>query len=450
MNGPADHRALRTWSFVLIALALALSLPFIGGGFYTDDFLHVSHLRAHGWRDLFSQPDVFGFYRPVTQASLFVDLWLYGDWAPGYRLTNVLLHIMVIAAGILAGRAVLDSTPAALFAALAFVLVPKASPIAVLWASARADLLAALFSFVCVILWIAWTRGSGLSLVGFVVAYVLAFLAKETAAALPALLILLPAGNRTFSTRLSAALGLLLVGVAVVALRMRLDALMPWSDDPHYGWVQSPRRWLHNGWNYFRRALPSPAVLLVIVGAAELRGRPGVRVARSTSVALLSVAWFTIFIGPALGIAARSELYLYLPTYGLCLFAGYIISALITGPVRSSTRVAVLVCIVVLSGFQMVRSRAIHRDLVFSDRFSRALQDSEPARLARAIRIVPGDPETARFIRDAFGGYVDAVVKAALHRQDVVATIGTPDAANDEATLGLICHYNGRIVAFSR
>ena len=143
----------------LVPLLALLYLPFVGGGLLTDDFAHATHLSSiDSHARLIDQPDTFGFYRPVTQASLAV--------APGVRWASP-----VQARGAerrparprdrdglsrLASRAAVDS--AAGLATLAFALTPKAPSIAVLWISARGELLMALFSLAAIAAWIVWTR----------------------------------------------------------------------------------------------------------------------------------------------------------------------------------------------------------------------------------------------------------------------------------------------------
>ncbi|MEE8339473.1 MAG: hypothetical protein V3R56_04965, partial [Xanthomonadales bacterium] len=36
-----------------------------------------------------------GFYRPLLQVSIALDAFVYGDWAAGYHLSNILLHLLV-------------------------------------------------------------------------------------------------------------------------------------------------------------------------------------------------------------------------------------------------------------------------------------------------------------------------------------------------------------------
>lgn len=210
----------RSTGLVLTALVAAYA-PFLGGGFLTDDFVHLARLdRASSLREILTVPDAFGFYRPLTQASLAVDAALFGHSAVGYRVVNLGLHASVLAVACVVARLVLPSATAAAAAVLAFALTPKAHPIAVLWISARGELLMALFSLACVASWIRWTRGGGRRwVVASACCYVLALLSKETPILVPALLLLSPGASASFGSRLRAMT--LLSALAVLVLWWR-------------------------------------------------------------------------------------------------------------------------------------------------------------------------------------------------------------------------------------
>jgi hypothetical protein len=256
-------RRLPLVAFVATAL---FYLPFASGGFYTDDFPHVEHVRnAAGLGSLLLRPDTFGFYRPLTQLALYMDWRIYGDWAPGFRLTNILLHAGVMALVALTTQRLTRHVRTASLTTLAFGLALKAHPIAVLWASARAEILMSLFALLAVIGWLRWREsGRWTPLAVSAAAYALSLLSKETVAALPLLVIFLgPA--RTTRRDIGAAAALAAVGAIVVYGRTFTGALMPWSPDPHYQWLLRPTLWIHDADNYLRRGGIAPAVLLVLV-----------------------------------------------------------------------------------------------------------------------------------------------------------------------------------------
>lgn len=117
-NVRAYWRATQGWrragvpALLSVALAVttyALSLRSDFGG---DDLLLVRNARNTGWSFsalshsfAWDQQDItegwvpaefrnfrLVYFRPVIMATLKMDLWLWGTWAPGFYLTNILLH----------------------------------------------------------------------------------------------------------------------------------------------------------------------------------------------------------------------------------------------------------------------------------------------------------------------------------------------------------------------
>ena len=411
----------RSTGLVLTALVAAYA-PFLGGGFLTDDFVHLARLdRASSLREILTVPDAFGFYRPLTQASLAVDAALFGHSAVGYRVVNLGLHASVLAVACVVARLVLPSATAAAAAVLAFALTPKAHPIAVLWISARGELLMALFSLACVASWIRWTRGGGRRwVVASACCYVLALLSKETPILVPALLLLSPGASASFGSRLRAMTLLSALAVLVLWWRTGAGALMPFSKDAHYDLGVPLFRFIRNARNYAARMLPVPLVLVVVAGlsalfsprrfdgAAQLSGREAVFAAALTAV----------FLAPVIGIVARNELYLYLPTFGCCLLAASVASPWLERLASARQAIPVVaVAVIALAGYQVSRSAAFHDDLVFSERLVRELSrmsgpDGAPGRLV----LVPADAYTGRYLQDAIGGYTDVVARFANTR----------------------------------
>ena len=123
------------------ALAAVASLAlFIGGGWVTDDFIHLLDWRGGDASHILFGADRFGFFRPVSQFSLWLEGRAHGLEPMLFRAINVGLHGGIWLLALLVARSWM-STRAAALAALAFVLAPKAPTIAVLWISARPELL---------------------------------------------------------------------------------------------------------------------------------------------------------------------------------------------------------------------------------------------------------------------------------------------------------------------
>jgi hypothetical protein len=440
------------WPRLLPLLAL-LYLPFIGGGFLTDDFAHIDHLtRLERATHIIKAPDAFGFYRPVTQASIALDMAVHGNAPPRLRALNVAIHAGVIAMAFLVSRLILQSAFAALLTTLAFALTPKAHPIAVLWISARADLLMALFSFAAVGAWIVWMRGGRVVwAIGAAFCYGLALLSKETATLLPLLLLLTPRSERPLAHRAAAVAGMVALAVLILAWRSQVGALTPLSGDTHYDLMTGLGRWLRSAQNYTARMIAAPLALPLIIGLVRVvdsrwtsrrdRGEP----VRSHSylidvpVIVFAAAWVVVFIAPVLPITLRSELYLYLPVFGVCLFVGWLSSRLFSAIEPRPLAIALGLYVVGLSGYQVARSVDIHRDLVFSEQLVSGLRGW--ANSAGVIVLVPSDDVTDRFLRDAVGGYLYRVVQHATGNPQLTGVLQSRGDPPRHGDLRLLCTY---------
>ena len=443
--------------FALIALAIAIHAPFIGGGFLTDDFLHLDRLRGQTLGGALVSPDVFGFYRPVPQASLLITLQAGGANAALMRLTNLGIHAAVVCAAYFVARLLLGRAVGAALATLVFVLTPKAHPIAVLWISARAELLMALFVMTAIIGWIRWDRGDGSGWLGLaLLGYALALTCKETAVLLPLLLIATPPGARAGGRARLTALGAMCALAAVFAIgRLQTGALLPISADPHYDMSTPFGRWLRNGRNYFWRAIVSPLALVVVAAAARSVHRrwrlswPALR--PLAPFAIYAGLWFALFILPVLPIASRSEHYLYLPVFGLCVLAGAVADLALSNRRVSRRVAAVALALYVLGGsFQVSRARALYEDAVFSARLIDAVRANPAIDGHRgSVIIAPGDAVTRRFLQDAIGGYISPAVDLALGRH-VPAGLGVSQGFREPDALVLECQYRDGVLSLAK
>ena len=195
----------RGWSpaLVLVCALLAYS-DSPRNGFTWDDHIYVEdnafvrdprNLRLLLDPRFYLEPrNVLAGSRPVFLGSLAVDRALWGDKAGGYHLTNVLLHAanslwVYRLAYALCGPV----QGAALLSGLLFALHPVQSE-AVNAITFRADLLAAFFTFAALAAFLAARRASRtgflLRLAACGACAALGLLSKESAAALPLLLLL--------------------------------------------------------------------------------------------------------------------------------------------------------------------------------------------------------------------------------------------------------------------
>ncbi|MBK9128309.1 MAG: hypothetical protein IPM13_11005 [Phycisphaerales bacterium] len=188
-------------------VAIFLHLASLGWGFFWDDFFHQAVLRDlvpeadfHKWslfdfdlsrtapghthaifRPWWTDGDFKArFFRPVTSLTLWLDHVLFGDWAPGYHVTNLLIFALVVVAAWRLYRALPISPRAALFA-LALFAWDDVHAVPVGWVANRNSILALLFTLLTVHAARRYlAHPSPVWLAGAVMAQVLAFGSKES------------------------------------------------------------------------------------------------------------------------------------------------------------------------------------------------------------------------------------------------------------------------------
>ena len=171
------------------------------------------------------------------------------------------------------------------------------------------------------------------------------------------------------------------------------------------------------------------------------------------SLLVLPLAWVIAFLAPVLPIVARSELYLYLPVFGLCLLAGLLAQALIWNVAqRRTVAVVVAVYVVTLGAYQIVRARDIQRDLAFSEQLVAALRSNTQLLGTQSrVLLIPSDPATERSLQNAIGGYLYLLLQHAFPgstpRAGAVQYTGAPPY---QADVRLLCAFRANEVVISR
>jgi hypothetical protein len=170
-----------------------------------------------------------GFYRPFVRVVFALDRALYGLHAWGYHLTNLLLHMLAAALLFWLLRKLTAKAGLALLAALLFSLYPL-NPEAVFWLSGRADVMAAAFVLLTLVLFVHFLDSKRLSLcILSALSFAAGLLCKETAIILPVLValvvVLYRRGEEKRSLRHLALLELPFIIVAAIYLAARTWAL---------------------------------------------------------------------------------------------------------------------------------------------------------------------------------------------------------------------------------
>lgn len=352
-------RALRLSLLLVVGAALAAFLAALHGSFvnWDDPWLVVSNPYVRGLRHLpdildpFSDRVLLGAeYLPLRDLSSIADFALFGLEPTGYRLGNWLLH------GLAAGLAfaflleALRDPRAALAGALLWAVHPLHAEV-VAWASARKDLLNAVFALLAATLYLRSARtGSRGAAWGAAGAFLLATLSKSAAAALPVALaaweVLAGDGAVPLRARVAAALRRAAPMLAVAAAGAALNAFHQSHANIRAGWRGGDplaNLFVMAGIHlrYLRQlVLPSgmaadyavvedPATAGNVAGLAVLVASlagTGLLLRRRPRAGLCALWWFVVLL-PVSNLLfpitnASADRYLLLPSLGPCALAG--------------------------------------------------------------------------------------------------------------------------------
>lgn len=159
--------------------------------FVADDYAHilaVSKADASYVRDLFTVPATDRFFRPLGMISYLIDVQWAGFNPVKWHLSAVLLHMVNAVLVFALCRTLKVSSGWALFSA-AFFSLHGSRPEAVTWIAARFDLVATLFTFATLILFVRYAQAPGWRKFALILLTTLcALLSKESAYVLPLLL----------------------------------------------------------------------------------------------------------------------------------------------------------------------------------------------------------------------------------------------------------------------
>jgi hypothetical protein len=352
-------RAFPRWLLPVVLLAGAVAFfPTLAGGFLGDDFVYIARFRELPWSEwpgLFIRDWSGGVWgsqlhelRPFAALSFMTDAKLFGGWAPGYQLTNLLLHLLAtFLVTRLAWRYTVHSVAGTLVAGLVFALHPAHAE-AVIWVTGRVDLLA---TTAALLFWVGAEQysdhGRRSCLVITLAAFFLGMFSKELCMFAPLLLLLrwllldLRAPRTVWFRRARMLAGVLVI-FAVYATARRLafghDGIgyNLWADNPAWN-----RQAAHFGW-----LLP----ILPFLGRAEWATNPSLTTLHAVWLALAGLTlgglvfavwrqarlpaavlffggvWYFVTVFPLTGVVYFSPRHLYFPTVGFALAAGLVVA----------------------------------------------------------------------------------------------------------------------------
>lgn len=174
----------RTAAVLVAVVAIAMYAGALSSGFVGDDFMILHRLRDAGGLagvPRFFRGEFFEYYRPLGFVFHALDWSLAGASARQFHLTNILLHAINAMLVVFIGREMAPRSLAGPLAGLLFA-VHASNHEAVVWISARFDLLATGFSLAA--LWVL-TRRHGKADPLSALLFLGALLSKESAVAMP-------------------------------------------------------------------------------------------------------------------------------------------------------------------------------------------------------------------------------------------------------------------------
>lgn len=391
---------------ILIGLTIALYANSLAGQFIWDDRSVISSLPDSPAQVFTGTLRVFGvdygYYRPLSRLSLWLDRALWNTNPFGYHLTNVILHLAGVM--VLYYFACLGFGPGYGFiTALVFsTLAVHTENVAFI--SGRMDILAALFIFLSFASYgasAAKRRFWGITMAALFAA--MALLAKESAVVYPLLGLIFVMARYPAGQRLGRILDIALAGVVALAvylllrltlagtvvnapaspgLLMRLR-LVPQTLALYLQLLIAPvnlnaRHDLYSTGFVWIRDLALPLVLVLVVSAAAIAFR------RRNYFFLLGYLWFLAAVLPVLNIiplrgAVFAERFLYLPSAGFALMLADLINS-VDLKRRVPARLMLLLIMAVNAYCTLKRNPVWHDEKTF---FHRMAEQSPHSALAR-------------------------------------------------------------------
>lgn len=355
-------------SVFLFLVSFAVFIPSLGNDFVWDD---VSYIQRKAKNLNFSKigPELISpklkegktagkYFRPLYQVSLIVDNEMWNTSPFGFHLTNIILHsistvLLYFLVLVLLGEFNIRGREAiALIASVLFALYPLHVE-SVSFVSARGDILAAIFFFLSLIFYIfSYKRMFYLILAVF--CFLLSFLSKEVAIALPIVIVCYDLLSRRLKSRenLIKYMALGLIAFLYFLIRSR-------SYQSFTGIVESSNSEISEGFFHvadlflntylfyivkmvfpynlkpFIDHVPEWGLLGLaasIILAAVLCIAVFVSVKKRENLTAFSILWILVTLLPAAAVAilpiaftSHAERFLYIPSVGVCILFAYII-----------------------------------------------------------------------------------------------------------------------------
>jgi protein O-mannosyl-transferase len=188
---PAAVISLIALIFIVYAQVLHFGFVNIDDSVYVTSNAHVLDgwsLKGIAWAFTSTYA---GFWHPMTWLSLMADTQLYGTWAGGYHLTNLLLHIVSSLLLFAIFHKMTGAFWKSLLVAALFALHPLHVE-SVAWIAERKDVLSAFWGMLTIYAYVWYVENPGIKRYLLVlILFVLGLMSKPMLVTLPFLLLLL-------------------------------------------------------------------------------------------------------------------------------------------------------------------------------------------------------------------------------------------------------------------
>lgn len=380
---------------VLLVTAAIYALSLKNGFVNLDDPLlitenkHVQEASLSNIAHVFTHFDP-ELYIPITFLSFQMETWILGPAAWHFHLVSILLHLGAVVFAYLITKRLSGSTNVALLAAALFALHPINAE-AVLWVSARKDLLSGFFFLASL-----WTflifreRNDKRWFVGSVILFAFALLSKVSAVSLPLVLVLLTWNHRDRRATMQAIVPYFILAIVFGVIAMLGKTVVEGMWNPATMVLMALRSVLFTLQLLFAPAgfsavhslqqanIYSP-LLFVSIAVIGLLTWAAAKQSKHFEVAWLGWIFFLLTLAPSFlhytrgneDVILGSERYAYIPSLGIFLgTASLWIPAMMSDRVRRSVRYVLLTgtvaVILVLSYLTVLRTFVFEDSIIFN------------------------------------------------------------------------------------
>lgn len=394
---------------VLLCAFAAIYAPAVGHGFIKDDFEWIEDSRIASVGDAFRflQRAPSGFFRPAVSLTFAADYAACGFNSKCYGLTNVALALACAGSVFLLSRALLLSNVGSVVASAVWLFNWHGINMAVLWISGRTALLVVAFATSAAAAYISkrFVLGSFLLLA--------ALLSKEEAVLLPVVLI----AWALYDSRLTASLptaariklivSAVLVETAYFVLRAKSGAFTPATAPSFYRFTFAPTAVASNLFQYLDRTATF-AVMVVMLWILISRTTKLLLTVEDKSVIAFGILWWIGTLGLTVFLPVRSSLYACLPSVGVALIAGSMVSRSVAlSPVVLSQRLSASILLpFLLSPVYYLRAQPLTREADLSRHTLETLRHVANRLPAGASVLLHDDVSAKPRLVNPFGNFI--------------------------------------------